>query len=78
MKTEKIVIQILAMQSEGTHIYYPMNEYHHGASSGLRRFPAVMNEMIRRMLMPKVGNSDKVCHPYYEIIRAVMTSVMGL
>ena len=61
------------MQEGETYIFYPTGKHHHTASKDLKRYPCLINIMLRHTLVPKVGNSDKVRFPCYEVIRAIKT-----
>ena len=61
------------MLLQETYIFYPTGKHQHGSSKHFKRYPSLIFSMLRRTIMPKVGNSDVVRFPYYEVIRAVLS-----
>ena len=68
MKTGKSVGNLLSMQEHETYVFYLDEKHNQGASKDLRRYPSLIFIMLRHTIMPKVGNSNAVCIPYYEAI----------
>lgn len=73
MQTGRSVNDLPRMREHETYIFYPTGEHHHGASRDLKRYPLLIFSILRRTVMPKVGNNDIVRFPYYEAIRAVLS-----
>lgn len=62
-------------QEHETYIFYPIGEHHHGASRNLKRYPLLIFSLLRRTIIPKVGNNDSIRFPYYKVIRAILSGV---
>ena len=72
MMTRRSMKGIPSMQEHETYIFYSTGEHQHGASKGLKRYPSLIFGTMSQTLMPKVGNSDVVRFPYYEVIWAIL------
>ena len=68
MKIRKSVSDLPKMQEQETYVFYPTWKHQHGVSKHFKRYPSLIFSMLRRTIMPKVGNSDAVRFPYYEAI----------
>lgn len=68
MKTGKSMKGLSWIQEHETDIFYPTRKHQHRASKDLKMYPSLIFSTMRQTLMPKVGNSDAVRFPYYEVI----------
>ena len=68
MKTGKTMGDLLPMQEHETYIFYADGKHNHGGSKDFSRYPSLIFSILRHTVMPKVGNSNAVRIPYYEVI----------
>ena len=63
MKIRKSVSDLPKMQEQETYVFYPTWKHQHGVSKHFKRYPSLIFSMLRRTIMPKVGNSDAIRFP---------------
>ena len=61
------------MLLQETYIFYPTGKHEHGSSKHFKRYPSLIFSMLRRTIMPKVGNTNAIRFPYYEAIQAIQS-----